>query len=202
MGWISAIASLAGAAAGGIGSIVTNKRMESEAARQHGATNAMLYEQLYQDPTKRADYAAMMGQMQRQLKAQQGVLDAKNKITGGTDEALDAQRAAQAGVIGDVNEQAMSQQAKRRDAVQNQVLTEKQRYDNVKSDFLTQQMQNWGNLMSNAAGAFAGFEKSSNGGVGVKGVTPDVTSPDTALKAMEANKNGFISGKKITIPRF
>mgnify|MGYP003292693754 CR=1 FL=1 len=158
MGWISALASIAGTVASGIGSAIANKKEKEAIEAERGAANAWYNQQIYEDPTKRADYAAMIGELQRQMKAQQSRLDAKNKITGGTEEQANAQRAAQAEQIANVTEHQMANQAKRVDALNSQQRSENIAADKRQADLRARQFETWKNVAGNAANQFGGFE--------------------------------------------
>ena len=163
MGWISAIASLAGTVASGVGSAIANANEKKQIEKERGQMNHWYNQQIYADPTKRADYAAMMNQMKQQLKKRNEVEANKRTVLGGTEESALALQQQNANAIADVNEQQMAQQQKRVDNLMTQQRSENANYDSKQAALRARQFESWGNLANNAAKAFGGFAKSESG---------------------------------------
>lgn len=169
MGWISAIGSLAGTIASGVGSAIANKREKERIEEERGKMNHWYNQRIYEDPTKRADYAAMMSEMKRQLKKKDEIENNKSKILGGTDEAALAMQQQNANAIADVNEGQMAAQAKRVDALETAQRQEETAYDRQQAALRAKQAETWGSVAANAAGMFSGFEGKGDAAAGASG---------------------------------
>lgn len=176
MGWISALASLAGTVASGVGSAMANKSEKEQIERERGEANHWYNMQLYQDPTKRADYSAMMNQLALALKRKNQTEESKRTILGGTQEGALAMQQQNANAMANVAEQQMANQAKRIDTLNAQKRSENVAYDNQQAALRARQFETWGNLANNAAKSFGGFNettttgKTANGANGVTGL--------------------------------
>lgn len=166
-GWISAIASLAGTVASGVGSALANREEKAQIERERGAANHWYNQQIYADPTKRADYAAMMNQMKLALKKKNEIEDNKRTILGGTNESALAMQQQNAGAVANVAEQQMADQAKRVDMLNQQKRAEEIDYNKRQSELRARQFETWGNLAANAAQSFSGFDGKEGGTTGL-----------------------------------
>lgn len=186
MGWISAIASLAGTVASGVGSALANKSEKEQIERERGAMNHWYNQQIYQDPTKRADYAAMMNQMKLALRKKNEVEDNKRTVLGGTQESALAMQQQNADAVANVAEQQMADQAKRVDMLNQQKRSEDFEYNKQQAALRARQFETWGNVAGNAAQAFGGFDAKGGGDK-----TSDAAEQTTGLSPEDSGNFGL-----------
>lgn len=151
IGTLGLVASLAGTVASGVGSYMANKKRQEAIDSQEAEANQYYMREMFQDPTKRADNAAFLAQLDRRLKKQNEVAKATQKITGGTQEQAIATQEATANAYADAISKLSAISSQRRDTLNNQWRKEQQGYDTMRNDLQAQQMQNWGVLANNAA---------------------------------------------------
>lgn len=119
----SMIIGLAGTAASAVGGIISNKkRQESmDKARQHD--NAFYQKQLYQDPTKRSENAALMRQLDINAKKANELAVNRAKVTGQAgmaQTALQQSQQANADAYGNaISNMAANESARRDNVTQN-----------------------------------------------------------------------------------
>lgn len=164
MGIFSGIASLAGTAVSAIGSAIANNRERNQIEKERGEMNHWYNMQIYQDPTKRADYAAMMNQLSRALQKKNQIEDNKRTILGGTQESSLAMQQQNANAIADANEQQMANHAKRIDMLNAKKRAENVGYNQQQAALRARQNETWKNLADNSAKAFGGFDDMLGGG--------------------------------------
>lgn len=151
IGTLGLVTSLAGTVASGVGSYMANKKRQEAIDAQEAEANQYYLKEMFQDPTKRADNAAYLAQLDRRLKKQNEVAKATSKITGGTQEQTVATQEATANAYADAVSKLGAISSQRRDTLNNQWRREQRRYDAMRNEMQAQQMQNWGVLANNAA---------------------------------------------------
>lgn len=195
------VLSALGTAASGIGSAVGNNRQQQQLNNEKARQEAWYNTEMYQDPLKRSDNAAMLRLIEDRIKEQERTDAARQKVLGGTTEARlanrDSNNKAYAGVVSNMASLA----SKRMDSLsaqKNQALSgfaqQQMGIDNAR-------MQNWANLANNAAklgeAALSGIDKDGgngggNGGGdgGGDGNTGDVSN-ETKTRVELSNRNSL-----------
>jgi hypothetical protein len=194
IGTLGLITSLAGTVASGVGSYMANKKRQEAIDAQEAEANQYYLKEMFQDPTKRADNAAYLAQLDRRLKKQNEVAKATQKITGGTQEQAVATQEATANAYADAISKLGAISSQRRDTLNNQWRREQRGYDAIRNEMQAQQMQNWGNLANNAAQL--GSAALQSGGI-LSGKNPLKKSGYTNVgqKAPEGMVKGKVNGE-------
>ena len=153
MAWVQ-IAALAlsalGSAAGGISSIVQNRKAEAQAEADKSRNMAWYDRQLYSDPLKRGDNAVLLKRMRDELQRRSEVEDAKSAIMNGTDEARLARRKQNNETIQGVYDNIVAREAHRRDELLSGQKAVLDNYSNTQAQLLAQRQANAANLAGNA----------------------------------------------------
>lgn len=153
MAWVQ-IAALAlsalGSAAGGISSVVQNRKAEAQAEADKSRNMAWYDRQLYSDPLKRGDNAVLLKRMRDELQRRSEVEDAKSAIMNGTDEARLARRKQNNETIQGVYDNIVAREAHRRDELLSGQKAVLDNYSNTQAQLLAQRQANAANLAGNA----------------------------------------------------
>lgn len=104
-----------GTAASGIGSAIENAKRQRALANQRIREGAWYDKQMYEDPTKRSDNAALLSLLDQKLKKYNKTQEQKGVITNTTPEANLAAREASAQTYGNAMGDMMSRQSARYD---------------------------------------------------------------------------------------
>ena len=139
-----------GTAASGIGSAIANAKRQGALANQRIREGAWYDKQMYEDPTKRSDNAALLSLLDQKLKKYNKTQEQKGVITNTTPEANLAAREASAQTYGNAISGMMSGQSARYDmlaaqkrAAENQAFQSQDALDAAR-------LETWKNLASNA----------------------------------------------------
>lgn len=194
IGTLGLITSLAGTVASGVGSYMANKKRQEAIDAQEAEANQYYLKEMFQDPTKRADNAAYLAQLDRRLKKQNEMAKATQKITGGTQEQAIATQEATANAYSDAISKLGAILSQRRDTLNHQLRKEQQGYDAMRNEMAAQQMQNWGNLANNAMQL--GSASLQSGGI-LSGENPLKKSGYTNVgqKAPKGMEKGMVDGQ-------
>ncbi len=150
IGTIGLIASALGSVAGGVGSAMSNKKRQAELNKAKTTADNYYLSQINQDPTKRADNAAMLAQLRRRLDAQNNRNKAVNKITGATQEQVIAQQGNAANAYADSVSKMQALHAQRQDLLAKEKMQNDLNYSSQQADIAAARQQAWGNLAANA----------------------------------------------------
>lgn len=145
------VLSALGTVASGIGSAAGNNKQQRQLDEERARQEAWYNKEMYQDPLKRSDNAAMIRLMEDRIKEQERTDEAKQKVLGGTTEARlanrDSNNRAYAGMVSNMAAMA-SRRMDSLSAQKNQALSG---FAQQQAKIDEKRMENWGNLASNAA---------------------------------------------------
>lgn len=191
------VLSALGTVASGIGSAAGNNKQQQQLNAEKARQEAWYNKEMYQDPLKRSDNAAMIRLMEDRIKEQERTDEAKQKVLGGTTEARlanrDSNNRAYAGMVSNMAAMA-SRRMDSLSAQKNQALSgfaqQQMSIDNAR-------MQNWANLANNAAklgeAALSGIDKKdgNGGGNGGGGGNTVEVSDETKTRVESSNRNSL-----------
>lgn len=160
------VLSALGTAASGIGSAVGNNRQQNQLNQEKARQEAWYNTEMYQDPLKRSDNAAMLRLIEDRIREQERTDAARQKVLGGTTEARlanrDSNNKAYAGVVSNMASLA----SKRMDSLSAQKNQAMSNMAQQQMNLDAAKMQNWANLADNAAklgsAALSGIDSSNN----------------------------------------
>lgn len=173
------VISTLGTVASGIGSAVGNNRQQQQLNNEKARQEAWYNTEMYQDPLKRSDNAAMLRLVEDRIKEQERTDAARQKVLGGTTEARlanrDSNNKAYAGVVSNMASLA----SKRMDSLSAQKNQAMSNMAQQQMNLDAAKMQNWANLADNAAklgsAALSGIDSSNKKNKATKGL-PEVDS--------------------------
>lgn len=173
------VLSALGTAASGIGSAVGNNRQQQQLNNEKARQEAWYNTEMYQDPLKRSDNAAMLRLIEDRIKEQERTDAARQKVLGGTTEARlanrDSNNKAYAGVVSNMASLA----SKRMDSLSAQKNQAMSNMAQQQMNLDAAKMQNWANLADNAAklgsAALSGIDAPNKNSKATKGL-PEVDS--------------------------
>ena len=173
------VLSALGTAASGIGSAVGNKKQQQQLSQEKARQEAWYNTEMYQDPLKRSDNAAMLRLIEDRIKEQERTDASRQKVLGGTTEARlanrDSNNKAYAGVVSNMASLA----SKRMDSLSAQKNQAMSNMARQQMNLDAAKMQNWANLADNAAklgsAALSGIDAQNKKSKATKGL-PDVDS--------------------------
>ncbi len=128
-----------------------NKDAENQLKESKTEQDRYYLTEMNQDPTKRADNAAYLTQLDLKLKEMNKRNAAKNKITGATQEQVIAQQGNNANAYADVVSRMHALSAQRRDALGKEKMQSDMSYRNNLIGIENAKQQNYAALASNAA---------------------------------------------------
>lgn len=185
------VLSALGTVASGIGSAAGNNKQQRQLNEERARQEAWYNKEMYQDPLKRSDNAAMIRLMEDRIKEQERTDEAKQKVLGGTTEARlanrDSNNKAYAGMVSNMAAMA-SRRMDSLSAQKNQALAgfaqQQMSIDNAR-------MQNWANLANNAAklgaAALSGIDGKDGGNGGKPGAVPTPDKPSVPSTSESMN---------------
>lgn len=173
------VISALGTLASGIGSAVGNNRQQQQLNNEKARQEAWYNTEMYQDPLKRSDNAAMLRLVEDRIKEQERTDASRQKVLGGTTEARlanrDSNNKAYAGVVSNMASLA----SKRMDSLSAQKNQAMSNMAQQQMNLDAAKMQNWANLADNAAklgsAALSGIDSSNKKNKATKGL-PEVDS--------------------------
>lgn len=191
------VLSALGTAASGIGSAVGNKRQQQQLNNEKARQEAWYNTEMYKDPLKRSDNAAMLRLVEDRIKEQERTDAARQKVLGGTTEARlanrDSNNKAYAGVVSNMASLA----SKRMDSLSAQKNQAMSNMAQQQMNLDAAKMQNWANLANNAAtlgaAALSGIDKKdgNSGGNGGGGGNTGEVSAETKTRVESSNRNSL-----------
>ena len=150
----AAIVSLAGQAASGIMSALSNKKAQHLADQEAARQQAFYEQQIYQDPLKRSENQQIINKLEDVNQERLNTAKASAKITGATPESVLAVQKQNADATADVmSAMAAGESARRENYVNklNEAKIQKAEADLARENA---RQETFGNLASNAANAF------------------------------------------------
>ena len=151
-----------GTVASGIGSAIVNAKRQRALANQRTREGAWYDKQMYEDPTKRSDNAALLSLLDQKLKKYNKTQEQKGVITNTTPEANLAAREASAQTYGNAISGMMSRQSARYDMLAAQKRAAEDQAFQSQDALDAARLETWKNLASNATkladAAVGGFE--------------------------------------------
>ncbi len=180
-------AAIAGAAVSLVGqgvasylSAKSNAATEDIINQNYADSNAYYLSEMYADPTKRADNAAYLTQLQNSLKEQNKTNAATNRITGATQEAVIAQQSNASQAYADATSKLGALASQRRDSLGEAKLQNDGNYSNTMIGLENAKQENYANLASNAAEIGSSAISAWDGKTGLAGLKKTVA--DTTAK--------------------
>ena len=172
--WLGLGLGALGTAASGIGSAIANAKRQRALANQRIREGAWYDKQMYEDPTKRSDNAALLSLLDQKLKKYNKTQEQKGVITNTTPEANLAAREASAQTYGNAISDMMSSQSARYDMLAAQKRAAENQAFQSQDTLDAARLETWKNLASNATklgdAAIGGLEFGDK----TKGITVDL----------------------------
>ncbi len=148
--WVGLGIGALGTAASGIGSAIANAKRQRALANQRIREGAWYDKQMYEDPTKRSDNAALLSLLDQKLKKYNKTQEQKGVITNTTPEANLAAREASAQTYGNAISDMMSRQSARYDMLAAQKRAAEDQAFQSQDALDAARLETWKNLASNA----------------------------------------------------
>jgi len=190
------VTSLAGTAASGIGSLLSNRRQQQNLLDDKAKSDAYYMRQLSQDPTKRSENAAVLRQLDLKNKELQRTNEAKNTIMGATPEMSIAQKQTTANSYADALSNLASLASQRTDLLSKEQYQDNQRFQQQRDNLELARKQTYANIAANAANLGASALSAIDAGRG-KTSKAGTTSTTNTAKATR-NDNPYRTTGEIT----
>ncbi len=198
------IVSLLGTAASTVGGIISNKKKEKTMAANQARDNAWYQQQLYQDPTKRSDNAALLRQLDKQQKKATELATNKAKVTGQSGMVTNAMTMAQqanANAYADAVSDMAAKESQRRDSLNQQWQANREKYDAQQQEMEDAKAANWGALANNAAQLGASAINGMQAGSANKDAGAEQNNAQAAAQAIPKDKPDAVTVPDAVAPQ-
>jgi hypothetical protein len=153
---------LGGTIAGGISSMKAMRQVQADLARRQRENQDWYNMRYNEDATQRADAQRVLEMTRQAIQNRNRQAAATQAVMGGTNESVAAERAANAQAMSDAASQIALAGDKRKDAIENQYMTQRDKLADAQNELRTQKAQavqqmatemgNTGNSIANILG--------------------------------------------------
>ena len=154
-----------GAAGSIFGSISRNNAIDSQvkALKERKQANQGWYDRRYnEDATQRADAQRLLSMTEESIKRRNRAAEGKKVMMGGTDESVEAEKDANNKAMADIVSQVAANGEARKDAIEQQYLNRKEKYDDAISGLNAQKASGLDIIGGAIGGAAKGFMSGAN----------------------------------------
>ncbi len=183
---------------GGISARKARRKQERMLAQQEKENQAWYDRKYNEDPTKRADTARLLTQMQEQIKNRNKAAKGRQAVMGGTEDSTTAVKEANNKTLADTTSQIVAANESRKDAIEGQYQARKDAIQNKRMGLEAENAADTANVAAGVAGTAANIAATIDGGLGGVKKAPNMNVTQEQLSGIAKNPDDVLGLKAKT----